>query len=277
MKIKLRLSLIALCVFAISHGLQAQIVDPIKKDVKQKTIKLKPATSSISTNTDGKNLVKINFTALIFNNYSLQYERAVGNRISLVAGFKFMPKGQIPFLNTIKSLTDDPETNKQLDNLKVGSTVFTPEFRFYCGKGVLRGFYLAPFARFGSFTADLPLNYTYTETSSGNEITATLPLNGKINGLTGGLMLGAQWKLSKLLYLDWWILGPHYGSSTGSIKVTQALTPDQQEGIREELKNITDGDNPLKATTSVDETGASINFKGPFGGIRAGLCLGFRF
>lgn len=110
MKIKLRLSLIALCVFAISYGLQAQLVDTTKKMGKQKTIKLKPAASTISTNTDGKNLVKINFTALIFNNYSLQYERAIGKRISLVAGFKFMPKGQIPFLNTIKSLVDDPET-----------------------------------------------------------------------------------------------------------------------------------------------------------------------
>lgn len=277
MKIKLQLSLIALCVFAISHDLQAQIVNPIKKDAKQKTVTVKPVTPTISTNTGGKNLVKINFTALIFNNYSLQYERALGKKISLVAGFKFMPKGQIPFLNSIKSLTDDPETNKQLDNLKVGSTVFTPEFRFYMGQGVFRGFYLAPFARFGSFTADLPLDYTYTETSSGNELTATIPLSGKINGITGGLMLGAQWKLNKLLYLDWWILGPHYGSSTGSIKVTQALTPDQQDGIREELKSITDGDNPLNATTSVDETGASVNFKGPFGGIRAGISLGFRF
>lgn len=277
MNVKLRLSLIALCVFAISQNLQAQIVDSPQKVGKQKTIKIKPAASTISTNSDGKNLVKINLLAFPLRNFSFQYERAIGSKISAVMGVKFMPTGKLPMINTIKNLIDDPETNEQLDNLKIGNTSFTPEFRIYFGEDVFKGFYLAPFARFSTFTTNLPINYDYKDTKTGNTYTQTIPLNGKINALTGGLMIGAQWKLSKLLYLDWWILGPHYGTSTGSIKVTQALTADEQEGLRNELENLADEDSPLKGTTTVDANGARVDFKSPFIGIRAGLCLGFRF
>lgn len=259
MKLKLQSILIALSIVCSIQSLQAQKADSVKKGM-------------------GKNLFKINLTAIPLNNYSVQYERGIGKRISLVMGFKYMPTGKLPLLSTIESLVDDQKLMNQLNNLQLGSTVFTPEIRLYCGKGVFRGFYLAPFARFGTFTAQMPIDYDYQDSSNpGTIVNQTIPLDGKIKSITGGLMIGAQWKLSKLMYLDWWILGPHYGSSTGSIKVTKALSADEQDGLRQELNDIVDEDNPLKATTTVDANGASIDFKGPFGGIRAGLCLGFRF
>ena len=258
MKQKLQVLIIALVTIATCQNAQAQ-------------------NNITASNADGKNLVKINLAAVVLNNYSLQYERAIGSKISAVMGIQFMPKGQLPLRGTIASLIDDPETMEQIDKIKMGSTVFTPEFRLYFGEDVFRGFYLAPFARFGAFSADMPIAYEYKDTQSGAIITQTIPLSGKVNSITGGLMIGAQWKLSNLLYLDWWIVGPHYGTSKGSIKVTKALSADEQAGLREELDNITDGDNPLNATAYVDATGARLDTKGAFAGIRAGICLGFRF
>ncbi len=88
-------------------------------------------------------------------------------------------------------------------------------------------------------------------------------------------MLGSQWKLKKYLYLDWWILGPHYGASKGSIVGKQSLSPSEQSSLKTELDQI---DIPiLKTTNTVDANGATVFFKGPWGGVRGGLCLGFRF
>src|SRR5690606_3365476 len=104
----------------------------------------------------------------------------------------------------------------------------------------------------------------------------TIGLDGKITGLTGGLMIGAQWKLSKLVYLDWWILGVHYGTSDGEINGRKSLSPMEQDAIRDELENLEDL--PLvDVTTTVDGQGAKAKFSGPWGGLRAGLSIGFRF
>ena len=47
--------------------------------------------------------------------------------------------------------------------------------------------------------------------------TAAFNMEGNIKSSTFGLLLGAQWKLGKNLWLDWQILGPHYGSANGTI------------------------------------------------------------
>ena len=67
-------------------------------------------------------------------------------------------------------------------------------------------------------------------------------------------MLGAQWQLSKALYLDWWILGPNYGNSNGDIAGTKTLSPTEQQSLRDELSML---DIPLtKYTYTVDGNGA---------------------
>ena len=145
-----------------------------------------------------------------------------------------------------------------------------PQIRFYLGhKGAYHGFYIAPFFSYAHYTADLPYNYT----DSG--VNKTIPLAGSVNTITGGLMFGAQWKLGKSIYLDWWIFGPHYGSSNGSISGKQSLSSTEQSALKSDL----DGLNiPIvKTTNSVDANGATINFSGPWAGIRSGLCIGFRF
>jgi hypothetical protein len=217
-----------------------------------------------------KNIIKINVAALVFKNFGLQYERAIAKRISLAGTFRLMPKGAIPFKSSIIKSANDPETERQLNNLQIGNLAFMPEIRFYLGKkGVFHGFYLAPFVAIAKYDADLLFEY------DDNGATKNVPMAGSVNSFTGGLMMGAQWKISKALYLDWWILGPHYGSSKGDVIGHKTLTPSEQQSLRDELDAL---DIPLtKITYVVDGNGATINFKGPWAGIRSGICIGINF
>lgn len=228
-----------------------------------------------NTETPGENLVKINLTALPLKNFSFQYERAISKKISAVIGLRFMKKGGLPLKSLFKDAIDDDELWNDINLVKTGNFAITPEVRFYMGQGVFRGFYLAPFVRYAKYTANLPFEYEYDHPVTGS-IKEKIILDGKINTFTGGLLIGAQWKLSKLVYLDWWILGPHYGTSKGDIAGNKNLSPEEQEALRDQLKDFEDL--PLVNTTStVNDKGATVHFKGPWAGVRAGINLGFRF
>ncbi|RYY69047.1 MAG: DUF3575 domain-containing protein [Chitinophagaceae bacterium] len=220
--------------------------------------------------TDTKNIIKVNLPALAFKNISLQYERAVGKRTSLAATFRLMPKGKLPFRDAISDIADDAELDRQLANTEVGNFAIMPEMRYYVGKkGALKGFYLGPFINFSRYDASLLYEYEDLLT------TKNIPLSGNVNTITGGLMFGAQWKLSNVLSLDWWILGPNYGVSRGDLTGRKSLTPSEQQSLRDELEDL---DIPLtKFTYQVDGNGATIDFKGPWAGVRAGLCIGINF
>ena len=217
-----------------------------------------------------KNIIKLNLPALAFKNISVQYERAVAKKVSVAATMRYMPDGSIPFKSSIIKLADDPETERQLNNLKVGNFAVMPELRYYVGrKGAFHGFYVGPFASIARYNTSLLFEYDDAL------LTKTIPLKGNVNTFTGGLMLGAQWKLGKNIFLDWWILGANYGTSKGDIAGKKTLTPTEQQSLRNELANL---DIPLtKFTYVVDGNGATVNFKGPWAGVRSGICIGFNF
>ncbi len=216
------------------------------------------------------NIIKLNLPALAFKTVSVQYERAIAKKMTVAGTFRYMPEGTIPFKNSIVKLADDPDVERQLNNLEVGNMAFIPEIRFYVGKkGAFRGFYLAPFASIARYSSNLLFEF------DDNGSTETIPLSGDVNSFTGGLMLGAQWKLSKAVYLDWWILGPNYGKSKGDITGRKSLTASEQQSLRDELAAL---DIPLtEFTYDVNANGATINFDGPWAGIRSGICIGINF
>lgn len=228
------------------------------------------AQKSDSTIAAPKNVIKVNLPALALKNITLQYERAIAKKITVAGTIRYMPTGSIPLKSTFIKLADDPDTERQINNLNVGNKAFMPEVRFYLGKkGAFRGFYLGPFASIASYEADLLFEY------DDNGTTETIPMSGKISTFTGGLMIGAQFKLSKKVYLDWWILGPNYGNSNGKISGQKTLDASDQQSLSDELDAL---DIPLtEFTYTVNGNGATINFKGPWAGLRAGLCLGIRF
>lgn len=219
---------------------------------------------------DGKNLIKLNVLGLPLKNFSLQYERAITNKISVLAGINVMPKSGIPLLSLMESLIDDEETYNDLKSLRLSNFSFTPEVRFYLNKkDSFKGFYLAPFARIGNYKVSIPIDFDVMDQ------TETIPLNGSINTISGGLMIGTQFKLAKSVYLDWQIIGPHYGKATGDIIGKKSLTPEEVDAVKESLGEI---DLPLiEYTFHVDGNGASWKVNGPWVGIKSNLSIAYRF
>jgi len=238
------------------------------------------------------NILKINVASLVFKNISFQYERKLTSRFSVAANVHFIPFGKLPFLTTIENISDESLVASNGDIPKLGSFGITPEMRYYIGKkGTFQGFYLAPFINYTNYKSEFPVDFKV----SGVMLTSLF--SGNISTLTGGLMLGAQWKLSKSFYLDWWIIGPNYGKAKGDVNATYAsLNTDGKAALVGQIENIKSGllgyygeksfstikPVPLfsKAIDSynVESTSAQIKTNAPWAGLRGfGLNLGFRF
>lgn len=216
------------------------------------------------------NLVKINLGALLLKNYSFQYERLLTRKITFAAGLRFAPTSNFPFKDRLESLIDDEDTWESIKDFKTGNFAFTPEVRFYMGKGNFNGFYIAPFVRYANYKAEVPFRY---DTEDGSE---TIMLKGDVTALTGGLLFGAQWNIGKRIALDWWILGPNYGTSNGNLDGKKALSPEDQQYLLAGLEDL-DELPLLNPKYTVDSNGARVKFDGPWAGLRAGISLGFKF
>lgn len=163
------------------------------------------------------NHIKINLTSIPLNNYSIQYERVLNKKSSIGFSFRFMPESKLPFRKLIRDAVadQDPELQRTVEQLRISNFAFTPEYRFYIGKGFGRGFYIAPFYRFAHFKSNNIL-ITYTADILGNE--ETINLSGDLTANTGGILFGAQWALSENISLDWMIAGPHFGGGNGDFE-----------------------------------------------------------
>ncbi len=222
-----------------------------------------------------KNQLKMNLMGLVMRNYSFQYERVIGRKFSVALGYSFIPNGGIPLKSSIESqITDDEETKKTLNSLELSASTITPEFRFYLSKKAGKGFYFAPFYRHSKYKVS---NYKWTYTDSETQKEEEINASGEVSANTFGLMMGTQFKLSKRMSLDWWILGPNFGSATGSIlgTTTQTLSAENQQEIRDELNDI--DISFIDTKVEVNEHGGKLLFDGGWGGIRTGLTLGFWF
>ncbi|NDA62149.1 MAG: DUF3575 domain-containing protein [Chitinophagia bacterium] len=215
-----------------------------------------------------KNIVRWNLSSLALSNFHFTYERALSRKVSVSLSYRFMIKGGIPF----KSYFDDylQSGDIRFNEISTSNNAFTPEIRFYLGKGNLKGFYLAPYLRFSSFNATTPINY-----SGGLK---TGDFIGKVTATSGGIMLGWQFNLSKKWLFDFQIIGAHYGSCSGNLDMVSniPLTSSDQTSLQSSLNGIKI--EPFNISTSVNGGGANIKVSGPWGGIRgANIGIGFRF
>lgn len=222
------------------------------------------------------NLIKLNLTGVLLKNYSLQYERVLNKKISVALQYRLMPETGIPFKSIVLKTVgdDDPDTKKIIEDFRLSNFAITSEVRFYLGrKGYGRGFYIAPFYRYASYTSN-DLNVFYT---GANNVEQSIKMSGKLTSNTGGILIGVQNELSKHLVFDISFFGPHYGGGKGNFEgaTSQPLTSDEQDNLRDQLEDI---DIPLTdKTVNVNANGASLKLDGPWGGYRFAISLGIRF
>ena len=221
-----------------------------------------------------KNIVKLSLTSLAFRNIHLQYERILNKRISVSLSFSTIFEGEIPLLGSVENTIDDAESFDKIKDLSLSYYSVTPEVRFYLGKkGFGKGFYLAPFYRNSKLTLD-GVSFEYPTDEGG---TSSISTSGSISGNTVGLLIGSQFNLGKSVVLDWWIVGPHYGSGSGALNgvSSEPFSAIERSALQTELNEL---DLPfVDETTEVSAQDIKVLFSGPWGGVRAGLSLGFRF
>lgn len=224
---------------------------------------------SVLNQNDGKNLVKVNVLALAAGNFSLQYERSLTKRITVGVTANYSPNRKLPFTSEIDKVIEDESTVSQLKTIEMGGFSITPEARIYLGKGHFKGFYVAPFVRYAEYSLKFPLNYSY----EGYDL--TLNLDGKISSISGGLAIGAQWKIAKSVYLDWMIMGPHYGSASGNLADRRNLVKEEQLAIKQAINGLQIPFIDYESTVS--DEGIDMKVKSPWAGLRASVGIGYRF
>ncbi len=261
------------CIAAISSATAQSTLD--EQSGGSAPVKTKPPAAK-TEDKHKMNIVKVNLMALALKNYSFQYERVLTKKISIAVGVRTMPTGSLPFQDLFVDQfgDEDPDVESTIRDVKIGNFAITPEVRFYLNKkGYGRGFYLAPYYRFAKFTSEeLPITY---DGDGGTE--KTIRLKGDMTTHSGGLMIGAQWHLGKVVTLDWWIAGAHYGTSNGTLNGTpsSALSANEQTDIKNTIESL---DLPLtKITATVTANNIKAAIDGPWGGVRAGLSIGIRF
>ncbi len=225
--------------------------------------------------TGGKNVIKTNLSSLAINNYNLTFERSFLKKMSLSVGIRYMPKSQLPLKGMIEKLIDDPDV--KINDFQVGNFAITPEVRFYLSAGKLKGFYIAPYARYATFDVSIPITYANPNYTT----KPTVLFNGTIKTFSGGLLLGTQFSIAKKLVLDFYIIGAHYGSSSGTIdavNISPAMNTQQEKDALQSQLNELKEVGPFKFDGKVTSaTTANITSTGPWAGIRAlGISFGLR-
>ncbi len=219
-----------------------------------------------------KNIIKTNLPALAYKNLNLQYERVLTKRSSILLGVGYIPSGSVPFKSNLENYVSE-EDHHYFNQAQLGYFSLTPEYRVYLGKGYGKGFYFSPYYRYSKFTFE-KVNIAFENDLGADE---NLDLEGDISAHSFGVMLGVSFNLSKNLVLDWWIVGGHYGNSSGNAigRTNFTLSSTEQQRVQEELENI---DLPLiDEKITVNSNGGTMKFDGEWAGLRSGISLGFRF
>jgi Protein of unknown function (DUF3575) len=222
------------------------------------------------------NIIKFNLTNVALKNYGLQYEHIVNHNQSFGIGFGISPNVSLPFKQTLlDQFGGDEDAKRAIETTTFNKITVTPEYRFYLGKkGAPTGFYIAPFARY----THMQIEQDYAFTPS-NNVPHIAHVKGQFDGIGGGILLGAQWALSRSLTLDWFIVGPFAGSMNAKFHGTDDMS-DMNAQDKANLKgDIESVDIPLwKVNATVGNNIVDAKLKGPFYGVRAfGINLGYRF
>jgi hypothetical protein len=139
----------------------------------------------------------------------------------------------------------------------------------------MRGLYIAPYFRYAKFDATVPAHYN--STVAGVRVEKDAMMRGSIQSYSGGITIGVQKYIAKRIVIDVWLIGGHYGVSRGQMQavIDPPMTTSEQQSLQNTLNGL--ATDPFKTETTITATSASMKIEGPWGGLRSGISLGFRF
>jgi len=222
------------------------------------------------------NAIKLNLTNLLTpfpRTASVAYERVIADNISVNTTIGIL----VPVVDGNALATDD---GGFVGNTRLGGLNITPEVRFYTGRnGAPRGFYVAPYLRYNTWSAKL--DGTFTEAETGNNTSIDGELVGRINFVGLGVQFGAQWVISDVFVIDWYFLG----LSANFTNIAASFTPDAGtfdiDEVRAALETYS-SDFPLINEEALEllEEGERVKATSPgflLPGFRTGFNIGYAF
>lgn len=231
-----------------------------------------------TSRTPPHSIIKLNLSQLLFRNFSLQYEYAFHKNMSGSLGLNFLTERRIP-----RFFVKEKGDGTGFRNARWRGFGLTPEFRFYPGRKIQHpspdGFYLGLFTRYASYRISGDFIGTF---SNGREYSYNL--TGRYAGVTAGGIVGAQWRVSRRFYLDWWILGAGAGAAVFSLQATDnsyAANASEQTEVETDLQEVL-RKIPMVGLgngISANSNSVKVSVGGlPMFSIRMfGFCLGFIF
>ena len=215
------------------------------------------------------NIVKINSLAIIFNNVSLFYERAIIPRISVGMGVGYKYAGAEPKLLAASG----SDITVAID--KITGIAITPEARYYiksCEPGKLEGFYAGIYLRYTGYKSGA--NFDYFREDKPNE---SYHSNLSLREYGVGIQLGYQLIIKERFTIDFMFLGPRFSSYHLGYNFDKQPSQEFLNELSEYLNEVVDRFG-LDYNVDIKQEGdakASTSFS--FANTRFGLSLGFAF
>lgn len=181
----------------------------------------------------------------------------------------------VPF-DKVRSITYD---NKSSDITSSAKSAMLG-YRYYLGKKARAGFYAEAYAKYVRFAAAGLLNGDL------NGQPAKFDSHFNYEGYGGGIQIGYQFYIAKIVAMDFYLVGPEantarFSSSStdvyDNIPWTLADAQQAEADIKDNLKKIPYLGEKIAVTVDTNAKNVSTSFKGFMPGFRAGLSVGIRF
>lgn len=243
-----------------------------------------PALAQKYCNWDTKgteHLIKTNLLNIPLKTFSLEYERILRPNISLGIDISFTPNRNLPLKSKITENITNENAIKSVEEARFNQLSVIPQARFYFGeRDVFTRFYALPYIKYSRYQANTNLHYDYVDNTGSPVSQVIIPISGNMNTLSAGIAVGLQFHIIKSIYLDWKIIGTHYGfafgegsgKSTGPLPLSQDL----QDNIKESLQKLDDLPFYSFPYTVTDNT-VELKPKGLNLGITSAVSIGYRF
>lgn len=226
-----------------------------------------------------QHLLKTNLLGLATGTYNLEYERSFRPNISLGINVSYTPTRHLPFRDRITQSMENPNNIETWQNATFNHFSIAPQARFYFGdRALFTRFYASPYLRYANYKGNFTLHYQYTDETGTSVATTNVPVDLSLQTVSAGIAFGLQFNLFSALYLDWKILGTHYGilRGSGNGRSSAPLTADIQQTIKNNIENINDF--PTYSSEShVTANDVSFSAKGLSAGLTTAISLGYRF
>ena len=215
---------------------------------------------------DRKNEIGVSVSDLINGAFQVQYERMVGEHISVGMGIGY--KGDEGLIRLSGLDTDQLKTG----DITYSGFKFIPAVKYYLNSTTrysMDGFYFGGFLKYSNYSSDL--NGTYIDSNNDSYI---VQFDADFNITSVGFMIGYKLPISQRMSIDFLIAGPGVGFHNYELTNKADLPEEFYEDLNEALDQYSFFDF-INGDFRFSDTNGKTNFS--VGALRYGISLGYSF